>query len=98
MEGCRPERSLVAGWGNLGALGDQPVRRKRPGRVTARRATTGVASVSKRCPPASNTLAPKGGARRELRSQCGILRRPDRDIPIYQIAGAYRWLTLQYTT
>ena len=28
-------------------------------------------------------------ADRELPSQCGILRRPDRGIPIYQIAGAY---------
>ena len=27
---------------------------------------------------------------RELPSQRGILRRPDRGIPIYQIAGAYR--------
>ena len=28
-------------------------------------------------------------AHRESRSQCGILRRPDRGIPIYQTAGAY---------
>ena len=44
--------------------------------------------LSSALPPARDQMSGIP-AHRELPSQCGILCRPDRGIPIYQIAGAY---------